>query len=131
MAEQLHDLVAGNVYRSPELCSLSLFSVSFFLVAFLVVVFVFVIVIIIIIVVVLVGVFEGEFDPAKVAQVLRSVYPMSDCKSTCSLTPNALYRESLFLHRRPPLRRCPGRLACIPCRHHRLPRFRFLARTTR
>jgi hypothetical protein len=75
MAEQLHDLVASDVYWSPCLCAVLLFAFLFFFVAFLLVIVVF---IFIIVVVVIVGVLEGEFNPAQVAEMFSGIYMLLD-----------------------------------------------------
>lgn len=85
MAEQLHDLLASDIYRAPGVSGIALvvFLLLFFVSIFIIVSLVLFILVIIIVVViaVVVRVFEGELDPTQVAEVLSSVYTVSTAQS--------------------------------------------------
>jgi hypothetical protein len=87
MAEQLHDLVASDVYWTPgvsRIAFLVFFLIFFVFIVILVSLFLLLIVIIIVIVIVIaivVRVFEGELDPTQVAEVLSSVCTVSTAYS--------------------------------------------------
>jgi hypothetical protein len=64
MAEQLHNLVAGDVYRTPRVSGVAvlifLLTFLFFLIVFVLIVFPFLVLVIVI--AIIIRVFEGELD---------------------------------------------------------------------
>ena len=86
VAEQLHDLVAGDVDRPSRALSLFLFFLLlpffFSLCTFFVFVFIIIIVIIIIIFVFIISGLEDQLNPAQVAEMFRGIYMLCQTLNT-------------------------------------------------